>query len=558
MQNTHSANRRFLSKLIISLALFTIISCNYSHAQIANPIPEQIHPAGFTLELRDLIQLPSTSQTAPRARINLLREVDDGSGRLFINDLNGIMYSIKDGEWELYLHIRSEFSDFISAPGKGTGFGAFAFHPEFRTNGKFYTSHSERTGSAQADFTPEEFNNIALQWVVYEWTADDPLAARFEGSRRELLRADFPDVLHGFQEIVFNPTVQPGNPDYGMLYICIGDGGSSLNFLDGNLTHPNSYMGTIFRIDPMGTNSENGAYGIPADNPFVGVDGATEEIWTMGFRNPHRISWDTAPGHKMLIGDIGEMNIEEVNIGEKGRHYGWSQREGTFLYDRPTGRENVYPLPPDDSLFNYTYPVAMYDHDEGNAIVGGFIYRGEDIPELTGMYLFGDILNGRTFVVEADSLLPDRWIMPQELFLTDENGNIIDLQALENNGRADLRFGNDLSGNIYILTKSDGYVRTLHSKVSSAAETTTSRNPGVTLFPNPCTNRFFLKDIDPQFEIRDVIVYNALNQVVIATGMQEAMTSGVDVSSLSPGLYTVSLVSTMQTISLPLVVVERH
>ena len=536
MKNTlnDKPNRKWLRSGISILGILCIAVT--AHTQIADPIPDPIQPADFTLQLRELVKFPSTSSTAPKARINMLREVDDGSGRLFVNDLNGLMYSVVDGEWDLYLHIRSQFDDFISVPGKGTGFGAFAFHPDFRTNGIFYTSHAEESGAAPADFSPAEFDNIALQWVVYEWIADDPSAQRFEGTRREVIRADFPDVLHGFQDITFNPTATPGDGDYGMLYICIGDGGSSKNFQMGNLTHPFSYLGTIFRIDPLGNNSANEAYGIPEDNPFTGMQNATEEIWTMGFRNPHRICWDPGSDHKMLIGDIGEMNIEEVNIGKPGNHYGWSEREGTFLYDRPSGRENVYPLPPDDSLAGYTYPVAMYDHDEGFAIVGGYVYRSTTIPEFTDKYIFGDIVNGRIFVVDADSLEEGSWQMPQEVFLTDSVGNSIDLQDLEDNGRADLRFGTDLSGNIYVLTKADGVVRTTHSNITSSIRDARSVSR-LQVYPNPARSKLYFHGEVDYNDFQSASIYDMLGRAIVQTFDPLVAQNGMSVSQLTSGSY---------------------
>jgi len=554
MKITPNVNLYMIQRLAVLIVLFVaVVAPAGLTAQISNPIPDKIQPANFTLILKDFIKLPSTSQTAPRARINMLREADDGSGRLFVCDLNGLMYSIKDGQWDVYLNLKGEFAKFINAPGKGTGFGAFAFHPDFRTNGIFYTSHAEEAGAATADFSPAEYDVIDLQWVVYEWTATDPSAKRFEGTRREILRADYPDILHGFQDITFNPTVMPGDPDYGMLYICVGEGGSSLNFLEGNLTYPESYLGTIFRIDPFGNNSANGAYGIPADNPFAGVDGAVEEIYVMGFRNPHRICWDPEGDHKMLIGDIGEMNIEEVNIGIKGNNYGWSQREGIFLYDRPSGRENVYPLPPDDSIFGFTYPVAMYDHDEGNAIVGGYVYRKNTIPELNGKYLFGDILNGRTFVVDADSLQLGRWIMPQELYLTDTLGNVINLQELENNGRADLRFGSDLSGNIYVLTKADGYVRTLHSPSVSSARNPVSHNL-LKIFPNPADNHLFLKVTDDDYDIDAITITTQDGKTIMQPDALFSISSGIDISGIPDGAYLISVTRQNDILSAPLII----
>ena len=501
-------------------------------AQVSNPVPDTIQPADFTLILEDLVQLPGG--TSPRARLNMLREADDGTGRLFVVDLNGLLYTIQGTSWDLYLNLRSEFPEFISAPGKGTGFGCFAFHPEFRTNGIFYTSHAENAGSGDPDFTPAEFDNIAMQWVVYEWQADVPTANRFEGTRREILRMDLPDVLHGIQEIAFNPVAQSSDEDYGLLYICIGDGGSSKNFQDGNLQSKSSYLGSIFRIDPAGSNSANGAYGIPPTNPNAGDTEAVQEVYCFGFRNPHRISWDLEGDHKMLIGDIGEKNIEEVNIGQKGNNYGWSQREGTFLYDRAAGRDFVWPLPPDDSIHNYTYPAVMYDHDEGFAVVGGYVYRGSAIPELTDMYLFGDIVNGRTFVVPIDQLTSGNLTQPEEVMLTDTEGTVIRLNQLGTDGRADLRFGRDLDGNIYVLTKTDGFVRTLRSPSVSSVNSL-STDPKVNISPNPASE-FLQWSTENKGSAR--VWLHSSTGICVFTEITYSSDGVIDISELPAGVYT--------------------
>ena len=177
----------------------------------------------------------------------------------------------------------------------------------------------------------------------------------------------------------------------------------------------------ILRIDPLGTTGSNGEYGIPPSNPFVGVDGALGEIWAYGLRNPHRFSWDTGGTNKMFIGHIGEKNIDSVYPGIAGANYGWNEREGSFLFQK-SDPNVVYPLPANDADFGYTYPVAEYDHDEGFALVGGFVYRGSNIPILQGKYIFGDIVNGRIFYTEeVDMIFGQQPAKIQELTLLDSN-----------------------------------------------------------------------------------------------------------------------------------------
>jgi glucose/arabinose dehydrogenase len=215
--------------------------------------------------------------------------------------------------------------------------------------------------------------------------------------------------------------------------------------------------GKILRIDPLGNNSANGQYGIPADNPFVGQDGALGEIYIYGMRNPHRFSWDPAT-KKMYVGMLGESSIESMYEVEAGDNLGWNLREGPFLFNHATPLE-VYPLPEDDANYGFVYPVASYDHDNGNAISAGFAYRGEALPELQGKFLFGDIRNGFIRYAEIDQM--QRGQPPAEVFepvILDAEGNQVTMFELADFPRVDLRFGIDAEGEIYVLTKGHGKI----------------------------------------------------------------------------------------------------
>ena len=417
--------------------------------------------------LERFVTIPSSASSAPRARINHLKPMYDGQGTLAVNDLRGGFYIISDGEVSLYVDFDDVFPGFIDSPGLGTGFTSFAFHPEFASNGIFYTSHSENPGTGQADFTNPVTNApVALQGVITEWVADNPLAKVFAGTRREVMRVDIVGTIHGMQEIAFNPNAQSGDPDYGKLYICIGDGKSTIGGYHLNTHRLDSVLGTILRIDPAGTNSANGQYGIPEDNPWAndGDPDIFDEILAYGFRNPHRISWDTVGDGKMLSGDIGEKNIEEVNLIEPGRDYGWNLREGTFVINpdwenNPQNgeRDEVFELPLDDDTFGFTYPVAQYDHDDGFAIVGGFVYRGSVAPALFGKYIFGDIKGGEVYFVEADTLAFGTQSEIQELEL-ELDGQPTTILQIGGSSRGDLRFGFDEDNELYLLEKSRGMV----------------------------------------------------------------------------------------------------
>ena len=430
-------------------------------AQTSNPIPTRIGSEGVKVELVDWLQAPATA-SSPRARLSTLKPAYDGTPRLFVNDLRGPLYVIASSaatSMSLYLDVKAQISAFRDSPGLGTGLTGFAFHPEFVTNGRLYTAHMEAAGSGRADYGAAAAGTVVLQGVITEWTASSPSANVFAGTRRELLRIDYNGTIHGLQDIGFNPFAKAGDEDYGLLYICAGDGGA-VSAGRPDWTHRlSSPYGSILRLDPLGTNSPNGRYGIPSTNPYAndGRANTLGEIYAWGFRNPHRISWDSQAPHRALIGDIGENQIEEVNLLTKGGDYGYPDREGTFVL-RTNQTNVVYSLPADDATFGFTYPVAQYDHDEGAAIAGGYVYRGANVPALRGLYFFGDIPGGRMFYVKADTITPGAQSTIYELGLT-RNGSDARLTTLAGTSRADVRFGIDLAGEVYIMTKGDGRIR---------------------------------------------------------------------------------------------------
>ncbi len=263
--------------------------------------------------------------------------------------------------------------------------------------------------------------------------------------------------IHGVQEIIFNPASKSGDEDYGLLYIGVGDGGAVENGFPFLTHHPNNIWGTIIRIKPSGKNSTNGQYGIPNQNPFAKDrdSNTVREIYATGFRNPNRISWTRKGG--MLATNIGQAHIEAIDIILKGHDYGWPIREGRFAMHPGPEMNKIYPLPANDSIFHISYPVAVYDHDEGNAIAGGFEYAGKNIPSFAGKYLFGDIPTGRLFFVNVTDLKPGKSATVKEWFVA-LNGKRLTLRELCGQDRVDLRFARDEKGEIYIFTKPDGKI----------------------------------------------------------------------------------------------------
>lgn len=212
----------------------------------------------------------------------------------------------------------------------------------------------------------------------------------------------------------------------------------------GNGQEPGNILGTILRIDPQGTNGVNGQYGVPDDNPFVGHAGALDEIYAYGFRNPFRFSFDAHSG-EMYIGDVGQNDIEEIDIGVAGGNFGWHHKEGSFCFD-PNGADPgfVFACGPDDAPEGLIDPIAEYDHDEGISVIGGFVYRGQQIPPLKGRYVFGDFR--------------EAFGSPGRLFYLQKNNRILEFQLADDglSGLAVLGFGQDANGELYVLANATG------------------------------------------------------------------------------------------------------
>jgi glucose/arabinose dehydrogenase len=486
---------------VASLACLTLATPSPSHA--ANPLPP-IDKPGLAVDLVDFVQFPAATGSFQRDGINFLAESPDNSDRLFVLDSRGGVRIIDNGvaSTDIFLNLSGVPNkigqpdiDLVVGNFGQQGMGGFAFHPDYANPGtdgfgKFYTTHSDnQAGKPTPDF-PSPGSTVHHS-VITEWQVD-PLNpnAIDANSRRELLRIGQPFADHNMQQIGFNPLSNPGDPDYGMMYVSVGDGGNNSPpiptdpFQGGQ--NPGTPLGSILRIDPLGNNAANGNYGIPIDNPFVGdpdlqhtltidesltpQDETLGEVWAYGLRNPHRFSWDTGINGtaNMFISDIGQASIEEINLGTPGANFGWREREGTFATD-PFNENTLNPLPANDALFGYTYPAAQYDHDEGFAIVGGSVYRGQALSTLQGKYIFGDLVNGRIFYTDADDMTagtPGNQADVHELTLFYNGSEQTLKQIMGNAPRADLRFGVDNEGEIYVIAKRTGQILRLVPQTS--------------------------------------------------------------------------------------------
>lgn len=564
----------------LALLMGLLAMLGESLAQLVNPLPP-LADSGIEVELDGWLTIPSSWSRNPRARINHVKPCPDGV-RLFCNDMRGPLWVIPDSKAKhasLFLDMEDHFERFIISPGFGTGFCSFAFHPEFATEGapgygKFYTGHSEATaGAPPFDFTVPLNHRVAQHGVIMEWTMDDPDDTQLSldppnFTKRELMRIRFPLDIHGVQELAFDPNAIPGDDNYGGLFICIGDGGSGEGQNPEAVGRIDCIMGTIARIVPVLAleqeeadylRSVNRTYFIPKSNPFAQSadpspgDGflTVKEIYAYGFRNPHRISWDTGGTGKMFCGNIGAHNIEEIEIVEAGRHYGWPEREGSYLFDRDTAEE-LQPLPTPDTAppggpdvpGEFTYPAAQYDHDEGRAVVGGFVYRGSRIEDLQGMYVCGDIARGNLFVapesdlvIRAPSDSGDAPATLQSLGVRFHNASTT-LRDMIGHPRVDLRFGTDHDGELLLLSKQTGRIY----RVGPVIDYNFVTNARIEHAPEQVTLRF-VTEPDKSYRLwtsENLRFWVPTNQSVVGDGNEAVL---VDTPSDPKRFYVIEIIS---------------
>lgn len=283
-----------------------------------------------------------------------LTHAGDGSGRSFIVEQNGRIFVMQDGNV-----LGTPFLDassLVSRDANERGLLGLAFHPKYAENGFFYINYTDRAG-----------NTVVARYTV---SADDPNVADPE-SAQTILGVNQPYANHNGGDIAFGPD--------GYLYIGMGDGGSAGD-PQGHAQNPSSLLGKMLRIDVDGGEP----YAIPEDNPFVTDSSYVPEIWALGVRNPWRFSFDALTGD-LYIADVGQNQWEEVNFqpaGLGGINYGWNIMEGMHRYSGEPVPEGLTP------------PFAEYSHAEGCSITGGYVYRGEELPDLQGFYFFADYCSG--------------------------------------------------------------------------------------------------------------------------------------------------------------------
>ena len=350
---------------------------------------------------------------------------NDGSNRLFILEQHTGRIKILNLDTNTVLP--TPFLEINGlAGGNEQGLLGMAFHPDYQNNGLFFVNVTV-TGGA--------FNNGVTQIRRYQVSAGDPNLAN-AASMVVIMSYDQPYSNHNGGWMGFDPN--------GYLYIASGDGGSA-NDPQNRAQNLTTLFGKILRIDVDANDGPTGHYGIPPDNPFVDVAGALDEIWAYGLRNPWRCSFDRLNGD-FYIGDVGQGAREEIDFqpasSSGGENYGWRVMEGTLCADNSQTGGNP---PCFDTSF--TSPIYEYSHPTGFAVVGGYVYRGNDLPDLQGTYFFADYSTTLIWSFRYDGQN-----------LTDFTDRTAELDPSPFTIGYISSFGEDEQGRLYILDLDDGEV----------------------------------------------------------------------------------------------------
>jgi len=339
-------------------------------------------------------------------RLTNLVQPNDGQDRIFVTEQTGRIRVFPNDPQAAEATVFLDIRDRVSESANEEGFLGLAFDPEYSTNGYFYVYYSASSPR----------RSVVSRFSVSQ---GDPKVAD-PGSETIILEVPQPYGNHNGGQLAFGPD--------GYLYIGLGDGGSGGDPL-GNGQNTATLLGAILRID-VGRVSGDRSYGIPPDNPFVGISGAREEIWAYGLRNPWRFSFDVETGF-LWAGDVGQNQWEEIDLVKKGLNYGWNITEGRHCFSPGT----------DCDTAGLEMPVAEYPRAEGCSITGGYVYRGIDMPWLVGTYVYGDFCSGRIWGLRYDGI------------------SIIEQALLVDSDLSITSFGHDLEGTLYVLSRNEGIYR---------------------------------------------------------------------------------------------------
>ena len=388
--------------IVALLALSTVLlECGGSSSSPAPPAPAP--PAAPPPPSGPLVLTLTPVLSGLNSPVDL-QNAADGSGRLFVVEQQGQIRIVSNNSL-----LPTPFLDITSLVDFGgeKGLLGLAFHPAYSQNRRFFVNY-DRVVSGQMQTVIAEFQT----------SASNPNQAD-PNSQRILFTVNQPFPNHKGGQLAFGPD--------GFLYIGLGDGGSAGDPL-GNAQNRQVLLGKMLRIDVDHT-SPGLQYAIPSDNPFLnGVDRG--EVWAYGLRNPWRFSFDV-PSGRLFVADVGQDKFEEIDILQKGGNFGWNIMEGLHCF-KPSSGCNMTGL---------ILPITEYDHSQGDAVIGGYVYRGPAIPRLSGTYLFSDFESGTIWGLTENST--GQWTRSQ----------------LIAGGRNISSFGRDEAGELYVLDYSGSLLR---------------------------------------------------------------------------------------------------
>jgi glucose/arabinose dehydrogenase len=392
------------------------------------------------------VQLVADQLVSPVALV----EAPDNSGRRFVVDQVGKIWIVTaDGRTlpQPFLDLSSMIQP-LDAGYDERGLLGLAFHPDFKSNGKFYVYYSvvRRPGGPAFGVDWNHANRIS----EFRVSGTNPNVAD-PRSEREILVEDWPAMNHNGGMLAFGPD--------GYLYVSMGDGGDQNDVGAG---HANDWyaanaggnaqnlsanlLGKVLRIDVDG----GSPYGIPATNPFAGEAGVRAEIYAYGFRNPYRFSFDMAGNHDLYLGDAGQSLREEINLVTKGGNYGWNVKEGTLCFNTDDNTSPRAGCPSTDPRgVPLTDPIVELNNaanPEGGiatTVIGGYVYRGSSFPQLQGSYLFGSF---------SQTSAPDGLVYVAKPGQSTRSFQPLVIQSHENGLHQYIKgFGQDAAGEVYIL-----------------------------------------------------------------------------------------------------------
>lgn len=331
----------------------------------------------------------------------LLTHAGDGSDRIFVIEQPGrvLWWENKPEvkEYSVALDLRAK----VGSKGWEEGLIGIAFHPKFKDNGQVFLHYTAAAGKKN---------------VLSRFTFDSERKTIDPKSEQVILTLDQPFDNHNGGMIAFGPD--------GFLYISFGDGGQRDDPLD-SAQNKNVWLGKILRIDVDVPFAAEKPYGIPKDNPFVGVANTKPEIYAYGLRNVWRFSFDRKTGD-LWAGEVGQDLWEMILLIKKGGNYGWPVMEGSHKFTKQNG---VSPkLAAGETV---TGPIVEHNHAAAKSITGGYVYRGKAIPELEGAYVYGDFQTGLMWYFRFDGKEATK---PQFIGMTPEIAS----------------FGEDRDGEIYV------------------------------------------------------------------------------------------------------------